>query len=111
MAGGSWWPWLDAIGFGRSGPQRPGVDGAGGVLRASDGCRGELVGVSPIFIVDNAVPAPPWWWGCGVVHVLVDGSEMGLPDVSGPSGRDVAEERGACYFHGWERATAMAGSV
>jgi hypothetical protein len=76
-------PWLDATGFGRSRTLRLGVGGAGDVLRASDGCEGELVGF-PIFLVDDAVPVPPWWWGWGVVQVLVGGSEVGLPAVPGP---------------------------
>jgi hypothetical protein len=70
MASDRWRLWLDAISFGHSEPQRPGVDGAGGVLRASHGCGGELVGVSPFFLVDDVVSTLPWWWGWGLCKCL-----------------------------------------
>ena len=38
------WVRLGVTGSGRSGPWRPGEDGAGGILHASNGCRCEVVG-------------------------------------------------------------------
>jgi hypothetical protein len=100
-------PWLDATGFGRSRTMRPGVGGAGGVLRASDGCEGELVGV-PHLPRRRCCAGAAMVVGLGGCAGACCWLRGGAPGCVGPIlVETLRKQGGACYCHGWERAIVL----